>query len=255
VSAETATLLLGKLLDKIEGTPLDERARVVPERIPGDARSGEAWRAMEATLAAMERAGAVELMRGRGETGHLLAAIRLRDAVLLYGHLRRVPAAEAAAKVAAALRQELAPVVGADALAALDGLEEGWRRAKQPHGLPPDHGEARRFLLALDAVLRRPSADRGDLRTFSAKAGPDSKPLERQARRIVAWMTAGGRLPPGLTDEEAWAALGLEKFAHPVLVAGQAVLRGLYLGALGYVGVAPGDIEVSPSFRNAGTAL
>lgn len=249
MSAEAARLLLGKLLDRIEDTPLDERARAVVERVPTTAQSGEARRAMDAVLAAAERAGAVELVRGRGEMGHLVTGVRLRDAGLLYRHLCRRPASEVAAGIAASLRQELAPVIGGDALGALDELERVWRRARQPYGLAPERDEARRFLVALDAVLRRPAADRSDLRTFSAKAGLGSKLVERQAWRIVDWMTAMGRLPPGLTDEEARAALGLQKFAHPVLVAGQAVLRGLDLAGLGYVGVAPGDIgalEASP---------
>ena len=198
---------------------------------------------MHAALAAAERAGAVELRRGRGETMHLVTGVRLASAASLYRHLRRVPAAEMAADIASSLRHELAASLGAEALGAFDALDHGWRRIRHPYGVPADREEACRFLLALDAVIRRPPGERGDLRTLSAKAGLDSKLVERQIGRILAWMVAAGRLPAGLSEDDARATLGLEKFAHPILLAGQVLLRGMLAADLCYVGVAPGDVD------------
>ncbi len=134
-------------------------------------------------------------------------------------------------------------MLGEKALETLNELHRGWLQVRRPYGVPPDLSEGRRFLLSLDAVLRRPATDRGDLRTLSSKAGLDSKMVERQVGRIIAWMVATGRLPAGLSDEEARPTLGLEKFVHPVLVAGEARLRGSPLSTFSYVGVAPADVE------------
>lgn len=243
MSAEAARTLLNRILDHIEETPLGERVRAVSLRVPGEVASGEARRAMDAALGAAERAGAVELVAGRGETRHLVTAVRLRDADLLYKHLRRRPAAELAGEVAAALRAGIGAQVHPETARAVEELEAGWRRAQRPFDLSPDLEEARRFLIALDAVLRRAPDDRGDLRTFSARVAMDSKLLERQVPRVMGWMAGTGRLPPDLPMDEARAALGLEKFAHPVLVAGQASVRGLAVHALTYVGISPDDID------------
>ena len=68
-------------------------------------------------------------------------------------------------------------------------------------------------------------------------------------------MTARGRLPSGLSQDEARAALGLEKFAHPVLVAGQFAIRGVRAASLAYVGVAPGDVEAVEALSGAQALL
>lgn len=243
------------MLDRIEATPLERRRQAVWEQVPGSAASGEARAAMHDALAAAERAGAVTLRRGKGEMAHLVTGVCLASADLLYRHLRRIPAANAAAAVSSVLRGEIGAMLGNEALGALDELHHGWRQVRRPYGVPPDLGEGRRFLLALDAVLRRPASGKGDLRTLSSKAGLDSKVVEKQVGRIIAWMVAAGRLPAGLSDDEARSTLGLEKFAHPVLVAGQARLRGLPLGAFSYVGVAPADVEELEPGANAEAIL
>lgn len=255
MSVEAATSLLNKLLAKIERKPLEDRSLPVWEQVPGTQASGEARAAMHGVLTAAERAGAVELRRGRGETTHLVTGVRLASADLLYRHLRRIPAAKIAADIASSLRDELTPLIGNEALEALDELDCGWRRIRHPYGVPPDREETRRFLLALDAVVRRPLDERSDLRTLSSKAGLDSKMVEKQIGRILAWMVAMGRLPVGLSNDEARSTLGLERFAHPVLLAGQVLLRGLPMANLNYVGVAPGDVEALETGQDAEVIL
>lgn len=92
-------------------------------------------------------------------------------------------------------------------------------------------------------MLWRDPNDRRDLRTFSVQATGDSKLLESQVPRIVRWLVEAARIPPGLSAEEALAALGLEWYARPVLLAGPVRFGGCDARGLTYVDIVPEQID------------
>jgi hypothetical protein len=195
-----------------------------------------------------ERAGGVLIKRyKRFEMRHLVERIALDDPMKLYHFLGRVPLAEIVDAVVSRLQGEL-PDLHADAARCLVHFVTDWKSGRQPFGLSPSAEEAGRFLRSLDAVLRRPSDDQRDLRTFSAQSLGNSKLLEEQRWRILAWLAGLGRIPRDLDEEDAAAAAGLEKFEHPVLVAGSIRLNGRNLADLTYLGIAPEDVgRLGPS--------
>ncbi|MGG5823643.1 Wadjet anti-phage system protein JetD domain-containing protein [Falsiroseomonas sp. HW251] len=238
MSADQARQLLNKLLDRIESRP--DRVLAVHER-PPEIPSAADKAAFEAVLADAERAGAIEVKRHkRGEMRHLVDRISLVDASALYRFLARSPLSDIVSEAVLELRRDL-PHPHEDTERCLQHLEEGWRAARSPLGLRPSDTQTGAFLRCLEAVLRRDQNDRRDLRSFSAQSLGDSKLLEENLARVLDWLAKVGRIPSDLTEGEAAAAAGLEKFQHPVLVAGTALFAGKGIAELTYVGIAPDD--------------
>jgi hypothetical protein len=185
---------------------------------------------------------------------HIVQRVTLVDSEKLYRFLGRTPSAQLAARCVEQLRTGL-PDLGEEALRALAALEHGWARQRRVCGVPVDVTEAHRFLVALNAVAQRDPTDRRDLRTFSSQATGDSKLVETQAARVVQWMVEAERIPRGLSQEEALVALGLERYAHPVLVAGPIRFAGCDASSLTYVGIAPDQIDDTMVADPAATLL
>jgi hypothetical protein len=252
MSAAKARTLLGKLLDRIEER--SERKNAVRETPPSFESAAERD-AFDTVIMGAERAGAVSIVRPRDfNRRHLIEKVTLEDPVRLYAFVGRKPLGDRIAEAVTHVRGAL-PALHGDAEACFAYLQAGWAVNRRPLSLPPEGVEAVRFLRALDAVLARPQDDRRDLRTFSAQALGDSKALEEQRSRIVNWFVELGRIPRDLDEEGAYAAAGLEKFQHPVLVAGPVRVNGAPLGDVTYIGLAPDDIDRVEPAAAAGVVL
>jgi len=237
VTASKARELLGILLDRVEDKP--DRTRPPSEAAPTDFQSANDREAFLRILADAERNGGISVVKGRGEARHLIDRIRLRDASTLYTFLGRVPADELAREAVAKLRAQ-SPAQGTDVAQALDVIAAGWLRGERPLGLGRERlDQAAEFIVALQAALTRDTLDRRDLRTYSGQVTGDSKLMERQASRIVAFLKEIGRLDAGLSDHQAMASLGLEKFPQPVLISGPVRVGAADFCQLVYVGIAP----------------
>jgi hypothetical protein len=237
VTASKARELLGILLDRVEDRP--DRTRPPSEAAPIDFQSANDREAFLRILGDAERNGGISVVKGRGEAGHLIDRIRLRDAPALYAFLGRVPANELAREAVAKLRAQSA-AHNIEAAQALEAIAAGWLRGERPLGLGRERvAQAAEFIVALEAALSRDTLDRRDLRTYSGQVTGDSKLMERHGSRIVAFLQGIGRLDAGLSDSEAMAILGLEKFPQPVLISGPVRVGAADFGQLVYVGIAP----------------
>ncbi len=246
MSAASARDLLGVLLDRVER--LQNRTRAPTERGPADFPSASDREAFARVLADAERQGAIRVLKGRGEAQHLIERVRLIDADRLYLFLGRIPAAELAREAARQIRKG-SPPRHVEAAQAREMIADAWSRREKQFGLGSDKlPQALEFLRALDATLGRDPMDRRDLRTYSGQTTGDTKLIERQASRIVAYFKQSGRLDGALSDDEAMANLGLEKFPHPVLIAGPVRIEGSDLSSMVYAGIPPEQASlVEPS--------
>jgi hypothetical protein len=241
VSVDRARGILEILLDRVERVP--ERTRLPTERAPSDFPSASERAAFDRILADAERQGAITVVIGRGEAQHLTERIRLKDASRLYEFLGRVPALERA-KAAVSHLQEITAPSHNDAVKARDLIIEGWLRGERPFFIGFEQpGQAREFVVALDAVLSRDPMDRRDLRTYSGQSTGNTKVLERYASRIVGFLKQIGQLDPDLSNTEAMASLGLEKFPQPVLIAGPVRAARADFSSMVYVGIPPEQVS------------
>jgi hypothetical protein len=242
VSADRARGILNLLLDRLERFP--DRTRPPSERAPPDFPSASERAAFDRILADAERQGAISVVKGRGEAQHLTERIRLEDAPRLYKFLGRVPALEQAKVAVSDLQQKTTPG-HRDALKARDLIIEGWLRGERPFSIGFEQSrQAGEFIAALDAVLAREPMDRRDLRTYSGQSTGNTKLLERYASRIVGFLKQVGQLDPDLSDNEAMASLGLEKFPQPVLIAGPVRLARTDFSSMVYVGIPPEQVSL-----------
>lgn len=237
-----APALLGRLLDGHERQPA--RTRPPGERAPDRFATPDARASFERTIRAAEAAGAVAVVMGRGELRHLMARVTLRDPGALYRFLGRTPRAERARSAADALRERLEPALRDGVADELDAVAAAWESGRVHRQLPLGAvDDAADYLLALHAVRGRDPGDSRDLRTFSRQATGDSKRIERHAARLVGALRDAGLVPPDLPRSEALAALGLEKFEHPVLVGGALAWSGVAIPPGRYLGVHPRELE------------
>lgn len=232
-----AVRLLGGLLDRHERAAGGRRITAIPATAFGtpDERT-----ALVGVLRAAESVGAVTLEWDR-DAPHLIGRVVLKDADRLYRHLDRPPA----------------DVVLTSALAALDGvtpatmpalslkarLASAWIAGGEVLGVGCDQAEQGVGLVrAVDAAFA-PSDVRLPLRTRSARFLGDSKMLERNMRRLLAFARLEGLVDPSLRRDDALRALDLEKYPQPVLIAGPLIVRGAAIGSWAYAGMAAEEAE------------
>jgi hypothetical protein len=175
-------------------------------------------------MAAAEKFGAVEIVRGRRERSHLMDRIRVKDPALLAKYLGRTPASQ----IAEIAKAELLPIASVGepwVLQLLDEMASRWARGETAYRLAPvPLDPAKEFLLLLAAISRN-EAVRLDARTFSLRATGDTKAFDRQASRLLAVL--GARMgEPGAAAERVWASIGLERFSHPIHLSGPIIVEG-----------------------------
>ncbi|MDA9491128.1 Wadjet anti-phage system protein JetD domain-containing protein [Bradyrhizobium sp. CCBAU 11361] len=231
--------LLGDLLDRFEAGAASPIAHpdyaAFPSVVDADAflkRIREA-----------EAAGAVSLGWGRRGKRDQLAHVRLASAEALYQYLGRTPAPQIA-------QDAVARLVGGSALH--DSLKTGaaqiaavWGRGKTWHGFASSDVDTLRHAFDLaQAILDNKHLD-VDYKTFSRRTVKHSKTLERVEGVVVRLLSGVLEFPPGARPREALRAIGLERFAPPLLIAGKIDLLGADLSRVTplYLGIAPKEAD------------
>ncbi|MDI3566635.1 Wadjet anti-phage system protein JetD domain-containing protein [Bradyrhizobium sp. Arg816] len=190
-----------------------------------------------------EAAGAVSIGWGRGAKRDQLAHARLASAEALYRCLGRTPAPQIA-------QDAVARLVGGSALH--DSLKTGasqiaevWGRGKTWHGFASSDVDTLRHAFDLaQAILDNKHLD-VDYKTFSRRTVKHSKTLERVEGVVVRLLSGVLEFPPGARPREALRAIGLERFAPPLLIAGKIDLLGANLSGATplYLGIAPKEAD------------
>lgn len=189
-----------------------------------------------ADIDAALRAGAVRLGHGSGRRRDEVTFVRLADPAALYAHLGREPAGDATHRARAEITRGLSlPPAFA---AALDDLAGAWSRNKSWARLEPQDVASARLAFRLAAAIAAGDHVGSDYRTFSRGVAGDSKALERLEAAVVRILSTAIDVPPAERPREALAALGLDRFGPPLLIAGPLALSGIALPrALPYLGL------------------
>ncbi|WP_407185364.1 Wadjet anti-phage system protein JetD domain-containing protein [Bradyrhizobium centrosematis] len=190
-----------------------------------------------------EAAGAVSLGWGRGGKRDQVAHVRLASAESLYQYLGRTPAPQIAQGAATRL-------VGGSALhdslkTSAAQIAEVWARGKTWHGFASSDVDTLRHAFDLaQAILDNKHLD-VDYKTFSRRTVKHSKTLERLEGVVVRLLSGVLEFPPGARPREALRAIGLERFAPPLLIAGKIDLHGADLSGASplYLGIAPKEAD------------
>jgi len=231
--------LLGDLLDRFEtGT-----ASPIGYPDYGAFTSVVAADAFLKEIARAEEIGAISVGRGRGAKRDQIVHVRMAAPEILYRYLDRSPASQIAEHAGARLVADLA--LHPRLMEAAAGISATWSRAKTWNAFAPAEADRLRdaFVLA-QAILDGKHLD-VDYRTFSRRTVGDSKTLERLEGAVVRLINGIVDLPPGAKPREALRAIGLERFAPPLLVAGRVDLDGADLSAVSplYLGLSPKEAD------------
>ncbi|MGY3653348.1 hypothetical protein ACVJ19_000011 [Bradyrhizobium sp. USDA 376] len=184
-----------------------------------------------------ESAGAVSLGWGQGPMRDQVAHVRLASAEILYRYLRRTPASRIAEDAAVRL------VAGAamhDSLKnSASQVAEVWGRGKTWHGVASSDVETLRDAFVLAQAILANKHLGVDYKTFSRRTVGHSKTLERIEGAVVRLLSGILEFPPGARPREALRAIGLERFAPPLLIAGKIDLDGADLSGISplYLGI------------------
>jgi hypothetical protein len=252
-SSTIAANLLGRLLDAHERG--SARTSV---RVPRDAFRGLADReACQDALHAAEGEGAVRLMRDPSPgLRHLVERVVLLDAAALYRYTGRTPRTHTVAAAVLQLRTLTSSLSHPHTAELVRYVCAAWEDDRRAGGYgPADVCVLADAVRCFDAVVRRAPGDVRDLRTFSRVETGSSKLVETYMSKVVWFMRQLGHLHADMDDQEAYAALGLEKFAQPVLVAGPLRAGGTDLTGLPYAGLPPEVLETAEPTRAIRTLL
>ena len=241
--------LLHDLLDRHERQA--ERSRRIMAR-PSLAFAGSSERDhLIAGLVAAHEAGAVALEWDR-DAPHLIARVILVDADRLYRHLGRAPAVDQ--QDAAILKLGTYQPTTDIGRALLAAIRDGWADGRKYLGLAPAAvEEAIGLIRSADAAFTPLAGGALPLRTRSARLLGDSKALERNLAKLIAYLRLSGRLDPALDRDQALEELGLAKFPQPLLVAGPVAINGVSASGLVYLGLPPEavtDVALEGSVRS-----
>ncbi|QOZ36439.1 Wadjet anti-phage system protein JetD domain-containing protein [Bradyrhizobium sp. CCBAU 53421] len=234
-----ATGLLNDLLDRYEGGAASPIAHPDYDAFP----SVVAADAFLKQVALAEEIGAVILGRGRGARRDQIAHVRLQAAEPLYHHLGRIPSSQIARDAGTRLVAGLA--LDGRLAEPVSSIADAWGRGKSWHGFFASDVDKLRGAFALaQAVLDGKHLD-VDYKTFSRKIVGDSKALEHVEGAVVRLLGGILELPPGARPREALRTIGLERFAPPLLIAGQIDLDGADLSSIcpHYLGIAPKEAD------------
>lgn len=193
-------------------------------------------------LAALERAGGIELIRTGPKTERRVTSARLKDAGVLYRKVERRPADELAHQAVSELRSRSGLPPSAASL--IDAAVAAWTRGVSHIGIRKGDGRTLANVIDLAiAVHGRMSGDpqgEQDFRTFSRLTVGDSKALEKNVRQVAAAMTkifADMEEQTRLDPEELLASAGIRRLPQPILLHGNVSLDGRPFPTMPYVGV------------------
>ena len=188
-----------------------------------------------------ERAGAIRIAFGRGSNREQITHVRLESATVLYVLLGRQPIDH----IVAAASERL--LDGLNLPPELDGavasIQAAWSRGKSWQNLSSSDVERLRFALLLAKAILEGRHRGADYRTFSRRITGKSKTLEKLEAAVVRILEPVVEFPPEAEPREALRALGLEKFAPPLLVSGLVDFDQAEMSVAGptYFGIPPNE--------------
>jgi hypothetical protein len=231
--------LLGDLLDR------HEKGTASPIVHPDDSAFADVSELdrFVSELSDAEAAGAIRIGRGKGRNRDQIRHVRLEAAVRLYELLGRLPVGELAAEASNRLLDGLD--LPAEFDAPIAEIRAAWDRASTWHGFGAARVDRLRTALILAKAILEDRHRGLDYRTFSRKIARDSKALDKVEGAVVRLLMSALDLPPAATarPRDALHALGLEKFAPPLLLAGRLDFdtAELSLATPTYFGIPPGE--------------
>lgn len=194
-------------------------------------------------IARAEEIGAISVRRGRGTKHDEVVHVRLGAPDILYRHLNRVPAPQIAEDAATRLVTDLAldPRLKE---AAVD-ISATWSRGRTWNAFSPGEVDRLRDAFVLAQAILDSKHLNVDYRTFSRRTVGDSKALERLEGAVVRLLHGIVDLPPEAKPRAALRAIGLERFAPPLLIAGRVDLEGADLSTVSplYLGISPNEAD------------
>lgn len=195
-------------------------------------------------LAALERAGGIELVRTGPKMERRVTGVRLKDAGVLYRQVGRRSAGELACQAVSELRSQ--PGLPAGAANLIDDAVVAWTRGVSHIGIRNGDGRTLANVIGLAiAVSGRMSGDpqgEQDFRTFSRLTVGDSKALEKNLPQVAAAMAkifASTEEQTRLDPEELLASAGIRRLPQPILLHGDVSLNGRSFPVMPYVGIPP----------------
>jgi hypothetical protein len=199
---------------------------------------------LHASLQEAESAALIKLEWGKRYESHLIKRITLIDGP----GLARFLGMSLASSQSSLAKDVLATTLSGNVpwiKQFVDYLIEQWRHNRSVVGIAPGEiDQASTLVKALEAV----SAGRHlnlDLRTFSVREFGESKTMESMLSKFATvWKKYN---PCDLSNDEFFAALGLTKFPHPILIRGPIILESPNrdincAGILPYIGIPPQSI-------------
>lgn len=184
-----------------------------------------------------ERAGAVELRRGRGGASHLIQRVYLLDAGKLYDFAGIVPAAQARSERLASFLGGVAPATP-EGQAAADLLGEHLAEGRKPYGIDEgDIGTMRDLVAAVDAIHAREDDDRRDIRALSVEALGNSKTMGRIWGKVCRMLRELGLAGADEDDGEIQARYDIHRHIPLVTMAGPLRSRSVDVGLLSCAGL------------------
>ncbi|WP_212684527.1 Wadjet anti-phage system protein JetD domain-containing protein [Thalassospira xiamenensis] len=256
---------LNSMLDRYEArgpmTP-EEQASGVPRIISRTDITGlknlpfEKANEFEQVMRAAEKAGAVSL-RFTSKFKTQVNAAHLTDVGKLYSFLSRTPAHEVAVSGLALLDTNANIASGTVYRAARAELLSAWGRNKKWRGTytSADAEELVPAFLLAQAIVDGKHSNASDMRSFSSNVAQDSKALENWKDLVHSLIVKyePDFLPVEIgSADEAFAYLGIEKVAQPLMLAGP--LSILERSSLPYLGFPP-DMPRLINFSSAPTAI
>jgi hypothetical protein len=232
-----AKALLNDLLDRFEA------GAASPIGYPGYAEFADivAQDGFISQIRGAERTGAVRIAFGRGSNSEQIAHVRLESSSALYALLGRQPIGQRVSEASERLLDGLN--LPSELLDAVASIQAAWARGRSWQNFSSsDVGKLRLALLLAKAILE--GRHRGvDYRTFSRRVAGESKALEKLESAVVRILSPVLDFPPEARPREALRAIGLEKFAPPLLVSGMVDFAAAEMSVAGpqYFGISPNE--------------
>ena len=230
--------LIERLLDLYEAKPDRVKSPSInfPDKINGNFIASEIEDKLLRQLRKYEDSGAIIVRYGSKETAHRPKSVVLRDADVAYCQLGREHVDQIHHKLEVSVRSALGSVSG-ELEALLYQLFEKWRKKARFLNIRPlDVDTLIAFMQCVKAIRSVPESP-PDMRTYSRHVLGASKLIENNMSRLRQYLIEADELPEEMTEQEVLAHYGLEKFQHPVLVAGAFLVGGAPLPVQPYIGV------------------
>jgi hypothetical protein len=188
-----------------------------------------------------EGCGAIRIALGRGSNSEQITHVRLESPPALYALLERQPIDHIVAAASERLLEGLN--LPSELHGAVASIQAAWSRGKSWQNLSSSDVEKLRLALLLAKAILEGRHRGVDYRTFSRRVAGESKALERLEAVVVRILNPVLEFPPEARPRDALRALGLEKFAPPLLVSGMVDFAGaeMSVAAPQYFGIPPNE--------------